>query len=343
MQESGIYSFYKHAGAVNDNLASWLSLAYTPTLLTAMTSADAAVRASRQPKGATDKQIREFNKHPGWAWFPGQGLYRDMLREKRVMPGPRGEKHITAYTLSPAMSVLIGAIAGAGGGAAYGTYKGQGDRYLLPGIGIGAGAGLLAHIGGGLVGAMTPRRTKEDQKKYLESSTLPEWFIPGVGGYNAAKTLGLQIEDSDAVEAKRKMRKQAWSLFGNASAPKQMTNQYNDANAKRIRKIIADQFGLADGEVYDSQTWDDLNADDLDRVETIMSLEERFNKAYEDAEYEKARTVGDMVALFRNNRYSQPKPITLNKAQEAILANFNQYRTSNELLAALENAEDKRV
>ena len=204
MKYTDIPKLVKQAGAVNDNLASWLSLAYTPTLLTAMTSADAAVRASRQPNGATDKQIREFNKHPGWAWFPGQGLYRDMLREKRVMPGPRGEKHITAYTLSPAMSVLIGAILGAGGGAAYGTYKGVGDSYLLPGVGIGAGAGLLAHIGGGLIGAITPRRTKEDQKKYLESSTLPEWFIPGVGGYNAAKTLGLQIEDSDAVEAKRK-------------------------------------------------------------------------------------------------------------------------------------------
>jgi len=203
MKYTDIPRLAKQAGAVNDNLASWLSLTYSPTLVTAITNADAMNRAARQPNGATDKQILDWNEHPGRAWIPGQGLYRDVLREKRVMPGERGDRHITAYTLAPAMAVLIGALAGAGGGAAYGTYKGEGDSYLGTGTAIGAGAGLLAHLGGSLVGAMTPRRTKEDQKKYLESSTLPEWFIPGVGGYNAAKTLGLQIEDSDAVEAKR--------------------------------------------------------------------------------------------------------------------------------------------
>lgn len=135
------------------------------------------------------------------------------------------------------------------------------------------------------------------------------------------------------------MRKQAWSLFGKRPA-QQPIDHYNNANARRVRQIIAQQLALNDDEVHDSQTWQDLNADDLDRIEAIMALEERFRRQYSDEDYEKAKTVGDMVSLFSGGTYTKPSPIKLNKAQEAIMANAGQYRTSNDLLTALESAED---
>lgn len=138
----------------------------------------------------------------------------------------------------------------------------------------------------------------------------------------------------------QKMRKQAWSLFGKPTVQKQTINTYTDANAKRIRNIIAQQLALKGDEVYDSQTWDDLNADELDRIEAIMALEENFNRMHPDEAYEKANTIGDMVALFRNQKAVAPSEPKLNKAQEAVMANAGKYKNSNELLKALEEAED---
>ena len=49
---------------------------------------------------------------------------------------------------------------------------------------------------------------------------------------------------------------------------------------ERLRKIIVDQLGVEEEEVLPSASFvDDLNADSLDLVELIMTIEEEFSDA----------------------------------------------------------------
>ena len=70
---------------------------------------------------------------------------------------------------------------------------------------------------------------------------------------------------------------------------------------ERVRKIVVDQLGVDDEQVLPAASFvDDLNADSLDLVELIMSLEEEFTqegKALEisDEDAEKIVTVQDAV------------------------------------------------
>jgi len=62
----------------------------------------------------------------------------------------------------------------------------------------------------------------------------------------------------------------------------------------RLKKIIVDQLGVDEAEVVSTASFvDDLNADSLDLVELIMSLEEEFKLQISDADAEKITTVGE--------------------------------------------------
>ncbi len=62
----------------------------------------------------------------------------------------------------------------------------------------------------------------------------------------------------------------------------------------RLKKIIVDQLGVDESEVVSTASFvDDLNADSLDLVELIMSLEEEFKLQISDADAEKITTVGE--------------------------------------------------
>jgi acyl carrier protein len=62
----------------------------------------------------------------------------------------------------------------------------------------------------------------------------------------------------------------------------------------RLKKIIVDQLGVDEAEVVPAASFvDDLNADSLDLVELIMSLEEEFKLQISDADAEKITTVGE--------------------------------------------------
>lgn len=61
---------------------------------------------------------------------------------------------------------------------------------------------------------------------------------------------------------------------------------------ERLKKIIVDQLGVDENEVVPSASFvEDLNADSLDLVELIMSLEEEFKLQISDEDAEKITTV----------------------------------------------------
>lgn len=64
----------------------------------------------------------------------------------------------------------------------------------------------------------------------------------------------------------------------------------------RLKKIIAEQLGVDESKIVPSARFtDDLNADSLDLVEMIMSLEEEFGVEIPDEDAEKILTVQDAM------------------------------------------------
>ena len=64
--------------------------------------------------------------------------------------------------------------------------------------------------------------------------------------------------------------------------------------SERLRNIIVEQLGVEESEVVPSASFtEDINADSLDLVELIMSLEEEFKLQISDEDAEKITTVGE--------------------------------------------------
>ena len=74
----------------------------------------------------------------------------------------------------------------------------------------------------------------------------------------------------------------------------------------RVKKIIVEQLGVEDEEVVPTASFvEDLNADSLDLVELIMSLEEEFSKdgkalEISDEDAEKIVTVQDAIDYLKD-------------------------------------------
>ena len=73
---------------------------------------------------------------------------------------------------------------------------------------------------------------------------------------------------------------------------------------ERVRRIIAEQLGVEESEITAQTSFvEDLNADSLDLVELIMSIEEEFSKdgqsvEISDEDAEKIATVQDAVTYI---------------------------------------------
>ncbi len=76
---------------------------------------------------------------------------------------------------------------------------------------------------------------------------------------------------------------------------------------ERVRAIVVEQLGVEEDEVVPNASFvDDLNADSLDLVELIMSLEEEFsndgtNLEISDEDAEKLATVQDAVDYLKDH------------------------------------------
>jgi len=65
---------------------------------------------------------------------------------------------------------------------------------------------------------------------------------------------------------------------------------------QRVKKIVAEQLGVSEGDVKNESSFvDDLGADSLDTVELVMALEEEFDCEIPDEEAEKITTVQQAV------------------------------------------------
>jgi len=74
---------------------------------------------------------------------------------------------------------------------------------------------------------------------------------------------------------------------------------------ERVKKIIVEQLGVEESEVKPNASFvDDLNADSLDLVELVMSLEEDFSNESKrieipDEDAERIKTVQDAVDYLK--------------------------------------------
>lgn len=72
---------------------------------------------------------------------------------------------------------------------------------------------------------------------------------------------------------------------------------------EKIKEIIIDQLSLdpSTSIEMDTDLRDDLNADSLDAVEIIMTIEEDFDIKVQDEDIEDIRTIGDIISYIENN------------------------------------------
>jgi acyl carrier protein len=71
----------------------------------------------------------------------------------------------------------------------------------------------------------------------------------------------------------------------------------------RLKKLIVEQLGVDEEEVTPTASFvEDLNADSLDLVELIMSLEEEFGMEISDEDAEKIQKVSDAVEYIEEHQ-----------------------------------------
>ena len=72
---------------------------------------------------------------------------------------------------------------------------------------------------------------------------------------------------------------------------------------EKVKKILAEQFDVEEEKITpDTLISNDLGADSLDVVDSIMSIEDEFEVEVPDEEAENIKTVEDLVKYIENNQ-----------------------------------------
>lgn len=70
---------------------------------------------------------------------------------------------------------------------------------------------------------------------------------------------------------------------------------------KQLKPILADRLSISEETITEESTFEDMGADSLDRVDTIMAIEKSFDIAMKDEEMEKLKCVKDIVEYIQSN------------------------------------------
>ena len=70
---------------------------------------------------------------------------------------------------------------------------------------------------------------------------------------------------------------------------------------KKIRDIVAEQLNVDPETITMETRFDELNADSLDVVEVIMTLEQEFDMQIPDEEAERIKDIGAVVDYISEN------------------------------------------
>jgi len=75
----------------------------------------------------------------------------------------------------------------------------------------------------------------------------------------------------------------------------------SDNILERVKKLVCEKLRCNESEVVESASFtEDLNADSLDVVELIMSVEEEFGIEVPDEDANSIKTVGDLVNYIKS-------------------------------------------
>ncbi len=72
---------------------------------------------------------------------------------------------------------------------------------------------------------------------------------------------------------------------------------------EKVKEIMAENLSLSEDEItMESHIVDDLGADSLDVMETIMALEEEFDVKFPETEIKDIQVVGDLVKYIEDKK-----------------------------------------
>ena len=72
---------------------------------------------------------------------------------------------------------------------------------------------------------------------------------------------------------------------------------------EKVKKILSEQFSVEEDSITaNTNIAEDLGADSLDVVDSLMSIEDEFEIEVPDEEIENIRTVGELVNYIKNNQ-----------------------------------------
>lgn len=128
----------------------------------------------------------------------GQAIRQDRKHKGNAVNNLLGER------IGPFTAILGATLAGGlTGKGIEALTKNTGARYTSKGMLIGAGAGTLSSIIGGIIAGIKRRRTAKEQVEHDKKLRLSNYLVPGVAEYNSYKRLGRSQGDIDENKKKK--------------------------------------------------------------------------------------------------------------------------------------------